>query len=769
MKTLTILINLSSFLLLNLYTFSQTGDIPVITCPNNIITDIDVDSCGSLVTYPDAIAFDTEDGELATYMVSGLPSGSIFPIGYNEIIYAATDADGNTVTCTFSVMVNDPIPPIITCQDISVVLDENGQTILNVAELVQSVDDNCSYSLGGPPSICEIENPSNAFENGNALTGESNKVVANDILINAAQNKILTNISANIFIPPGDLITEIDVFYYDDNAGEPGTMIGAELSVLPISQDIIGSNYDYDVHQVELSVTSFEFLADPNAEKTYWIGLSAYSDEASSSQKFWEITSASVQGYDVKYDDGTGTWQTLAAGTDGVYTFSFIGDGSCGYESEYHFDCASLGENQVSVTVTDESGNQDTCWAIVNVLDETPPNLACGPEPTLYDIDINTITPNLTIDTNGTDVIISSILSVAEDKTIVDLNVPMNISHTWIGDIYMTLTSPVGTTVVLHDMSGGSTQDIVVIYDDEGTAAAEALSAFDGESTMGDWTLYIEDTWPGLDGGMLNSWGIEYEYAYPNPETELFIELDENGTVSITPEVITYVLEDNCEIDVSMIDITAFYCSDIGTPTLVTLFVNDTSGNFASCQVEVNIVDRMAPELTCPPEVPYVFDPTTGFMTLPDYVASGDVSAIDNCSDSSNLVFTQEPPPDTMIVPPSPGYPYIITSTVSDEYGNISTCSYELVSYCSTQDNNNLSRSVHIYPNPSKESISIYNNTGKQLYYLQIFDNKGVLQKTYILNNKFENKIDISELNSGLYFVKIAGDETQTIKKLVKN
>ncbi len=38
------------------------------------------------------------------------------------------------------------------------------------------------------------------------------------------------------------------------------------------------------------------------------------------------------------------------------------------------------------------------------------------------------------------------------------------------------------------------------------------LSAFDGESTLGTWTLTVTDTFGALDDGVLAEWGITYSY-----------------------------------------------------------------------------------------------------------------------------------------------------------------------------------------------------------------------------------------------------------------
>jgi len=108
---------------------------------------------------------------------------------------------------------------------------------------------------------------------------------------------------------------------------------------------------------------------------------------------------------------------------------------------------------------------------------------------------------------------------------VTDINVSVDITHTWDGDIDIVLTAPSGNSVTLADRIGGSANDYTgTTFDDEATGPItassppytgtfqpqNALSALDGESVAGTWSLSITD-YAGGDNGTLNSWSVTIE------------------------------------------------------------------------------------------------------------------------------------------------------------------------------------------------------------------------------------------------------------------
>ena len=118
---------------------------------------------------------------------------------------------------------------------------------------------------------------------------------------------------------------------------------------------------------------------------------------------------------------------------------------------------------------------------------------------------------------------VTSTLNVAAAGTITSLSVAsLDISHTWINDLEVTLMSPGGTTVSLVDQICGSENDIIVTLEDGASTAIgtdcpptvgnsyqpnQALSGFNGETAAGTWTLTVTDH-VNQDGGTINGWTL---------------------------------------------------------------------------------------------------------------------------------------------------------------------------------------------------------------------------------------------------------------------
>lgn len=114
---------------------------PAITCP--------VDQYSGDCQYGDytgiATVLDDED-PFPTVTQSPAPGGTIFGTPA-AVTLTATDWLGNASTCTFDAYILDTIAPDAQCQNLAVVLDTNGQAVINYQQLDSASTDGCGIAF----------------------------------------------------------------------------------------------------------------------------------------------------------------------------------------------------------------------------------------------------------------------------------------------------------------------------------------------------------------------------------------------------------------------------------------------------------------------------------------------------------------------------------------------------------------------------------------------------------------------------------------------
>lgn len=152
--------------------------------------------------------------------------------------------------------------------------------------------------------------------------------------------------------------------------------------------------------------------------------------------------------------------------------------------------------------------------------------------------------------------VVSTITVPTGAPAVTDVRVLLDITHTWVTDLRVTLTSPASTTVVLAENGATDLDDMAVVFDDNdpnglditspilgaflGSApprvpflsyltadninAVSDLNAFIGEAMTGDWILTITD-YVSADTGTLNEWTLAFNFDVtdiPVPSTLTF-------------------------------------------------------------------------------------------------------------------------------------------------------------------------------------------------------------------------------------------------------
>ncbi len=121
---------------------------------------------------------------------------------------------------------------------------------------------------------------------------------------------------------------------------------------------------------------------------------------------------------------------------------------------------------------------------------------------------------------------ITDTITIPDVGTIADVDVFIDIPHTYVTDLQIELTAEgLGLSNDLLDQDCGSFDDVFATFNDEGSNGvgavcvqpiavegnlipAQSLSVYDGLSATGDWTLTLTDVFPAVDDGTLDEWCV---------------------------------------------------------------------------------------------------------------------------------------------------------------------------------------------------------------------------------------------------------------------
>jgi subtilisin-like proprotein convertase family protein len=165
-----------------------------------------------------------------------------------------------------------------------------------------------------------------------------------------------------------------------------------------------------------------------------------------------------------------------------------VTDTTAPYSASFDTTRVANGARTIGVTATDNNGATGTSSISVNVNNGGTPGCIDG---TFASTDVpKNIADNSTV---------NSVLSVAGNGTVGTLALSLNITHTFRGDLVVTLIGPDGTSFVVSNRAGGSADNLVI--------SNQAITNFAGKVAAGTWTLRVQDA-ATADVGVINSWSL---------------------------------------------------------------------------------------------------------------------------------------------------------------------------------------------------------------------------------------------------------------------
>lgn len=579
---------------------------PIAVCHDTILY---LDLAGVVTAFPADIDAGSSDNCTFTSRINNLPSVTYNcnQVGVNTAQLLITDGAGNTAQCSANITILDTITPVANCVAPNVrtiFLDNTCFASVPAATFNNGSTDNCSGSLifrvGGLPNATFTS--ANLATNPNPVTltvcdGSNNCTTCNTTVI--VRDSTPPNIvcrpdtvqldgTGNAIVVPnsinGGSSDNCSVPTYTINRGPFVNMTCADVGLNNVT--LTGTDQSGNADSCVTTVLVQDVTA-PNAScnGTVTVTLDALTSNGN-------LTVADVD--NSSSDNCTITSYTL---------------------SRTLFNCGDIPNNTHTVTmlVTDQSGNEDSCTTQVTVLDTVAPVAICRPAPlNLFLVGSTVSTTVATIDNGSTDncAIANTTLSQS------------TFSCTDIGANVVTLT--------VTDSSGNI-----------GTCTA---------------TVNVSDT------------------TAPTPFcSNPTAALNANGTVTLAATDLAPGSFDNCSIDTMLVngqDSVTFVCADLG-PNVVTVFMQDPSGNPATCLSTITVIDNINPTATCIGTPVQLSLDVNGIAVLNPMDLDG--GSTDNCG-ITNYSASQ----DTFRCSDVNSSPNNVTLTVIDQSGNTDNCTAQV-------------------------------------------------------------------------------------------
>jgi len=209
----------------------EDTQLPEITCASDIVGVNDPGVCGAAKTF--VVLFADNCTGASMIQIAGLPSGSVFPVGTTVNTFVASDASGNSKTCSFSVSIADiENPTILNCP-------ADFSACNPISWTPPSISDNCPgvqvTSSHAPGSIFPIGTTTvtytatDAYNNSSTcsfnVTRLENSVAATNITSNRDYNNICSGDNITLTINGGSLGYLANWRWYTGSCG--GTLLPA--------------------------------------------------------------------------------------------------------------------------------------------------------------------------------------------------------------------------------------------------------------------------------------------------------------------------------------------------------------------------------------------------------------------------------------------------------------------------------------------------------------------------------------------------------------
>jgi hypothetical protein len=580
-------------------------------------------------------------------------------VGGQEVVLMVFDNSGNMSSCTATVTVEDEVPPVAICQNVTVQLDNAGSGSISAADVDNGSNDACGIQSRGLDisdftcaDVGEVTVRLTVTDNNDNVSSCTATVTVED---NVAPVAICRDLTVQL-----------------DNAG------AGSISVADVDN---GSNDACGILTRGLDITDFS-CADVGAVS---VRLTVTDNNGNGSSCTSTVTVednvapvAICQNVAVQLDNA-GAGSISAADVDNG------SNDACGIGNRElditDFTCADVGEVTVRLTVTDSNENVSSCTATVTVEDNVSPvaicqnvtvqlddmgngsitaddvdngsNDACGIRSWELDItdfscaDVGPVIVTLMVTDNN-----DNVSSCTATVTVGDNVAPVAICR----DLTVQLDNAGAGSISVADVDNGSNDACGIgnrelDFTDFSCADVGAVSV----------RLTVTDN-NGNGSSCTSTVTVEDNVAPVAICQNVAVQLDNAGAGSISAADVDNGSNDACGIGNRELDITDFTCADVGEVT-VRLTVTDSNDNVSSCTATVTVEDNVSPVAICQNVTVQLDDMGNGSITVDDV----DNGSNDACGIRSRaLDITDFTCADVGTV--------TVTLTVTDNNDNVSSC-----------------------------------------------------------------------------------------------
>ncbi len=600
---------------------------PKITCPSNIVIDLDPLECKGIPTFADAVATDNCPSVGVT-LITPLASGAEFSAGVTNVTFEATDASGNTAQCTFTVTVNDYVNPSLACKPVQLSLDMNCEGILTPTTVLTGwadasdpsaillgcldnyeiniigsngalLGDTADRTLLGKTLDYTIRHKVNGFTCWNTVTIEDKiapTIVCRDITVNCLADikKLGLPIVADNCNARAVLVNEVHELIQCD------ALFAGKVTRSWKAVDDYGNESAVCTSVVYIERSDLSGITFPSSDT-----LVCNTGYATDDKGF---------GYPSPSVTGTPTYGGAPIYPISLFNMTFC-NASIDYEDRLIIDTPCKKRILRTWTISEWWCSTAIVYNMppqfIDIIDNVAPII-----PQLSDITVTTQSrscdaavslPKLNITDNCTLLYHIYINATLDGAAVGTLDGNGGLMKLGVGNnqiTYTALDECGNTTKMSYRVTVKDNTDPVAICDQHTTISIKGNG-------------YTEVTASAVDDG----------------------SFDECGAVTLKIRR----MEDPCGFgaDTAWFDKVGFCCTDANTTRMVQLLVTDAGGNTNMCMVSVNVQDKVNPTIECPANLTvsdclFTFDPSPAGTDI----AFGAAIITDNCPANNTIEYT---------------------------------------------------------------------------------------------------------------------------------